>query len=78
MSLFELAIALMRALPAIERGLSTLGHWAAVLVSNLTDVHLWISLGWLLLGAALIFTGVMLWLKVPQRAAAVAPPAAAL
>lgn len=57
-------------------GLSEVGHFFGVLVANLTDVHMWISLGWLLLGAILVFWGILLWLKVPQRAAEVAVTAA--
>ena|SRR6478672_7748990 len=57
-------------------GLTEVGHFFGVLVSNLTDVHMWISLGWLLLGAGLVFWGILLWLKVPQRAAQVAVTAA--
>jgi hypothetical protein len=55
-------------------------HWVGLAVASVTDVHLWISLGWLGLGALLLFWGIILWLKVPQRAAqtavSVAPAAA--
>lgn len=42
----------------------------------LTDGKLWRSLGWLLLGAWLVFTGISLWLRIPQRAAGVGAAAA--
>ena len=47
------------------------GVWGAItgFIVAITDWHLWASLGWLLLGVALIVTGVTLWLKLPQRAA---------
>jgi hypothetical protein len=57
-------------------GLTEIGHFFGVLVSNLTDVHMWISLGWLLLGALLVFWGILLWLKVPQKSAGLAVAAA--
>lgn len=31
-------------------------------VGDLFDPHMWESLGWIILGAALIFTGVQLWI----------------
>jgi hypothetical protein len=34
-----------------------------------TDGKLWRSLGWILLGASLVYTGIFLWLRIPQRAA---------
>jgi hypothetical protein len=54
-----------------------ISHWIGDFVLHLTDVHMWISIGWITLGAVLIFAGIMLWLKVPQTAAALAPAAAA-
>lgn len=35
-------------------GLLELGHWLGQLVNDLTDYHMWISIGWLLLGLLLI------------------------
>jgi hypothetical protein len=48
--------------------LGEIAHWAGVIVTALTDVHLWISLGWIALGLVLIGVGAGLWLKVPQKA----------
>lgn len=42
----------------------------------ITNVKMWRSLGWLVLGLALMFTGIGLWLRVPQRAAGIAGAAA--
>jgi len=54
--------------------------WSAV-----TDGKMWRSVWWIVLGAWLLFSGLLLWLKIPQRAAGlagkaaeVAPAAAAL
>lgn len=38
------------------------GHYAGLLIAALTDVHLYISLGWLVLGFWLAVAGVVLWL----------------
>lgn len=38
----------------------------------LTDGKLWRSLGWIIFGAMLVYTGIFLWLKIPQRAAGIA------
>jgi hypothetical protein len=38
-----------------------IGHWAGILVSALTDVHTYISVGWLLLGFVLVVTGFIWW-----------------
>lgn len=38
------------------------GHYAGLLIAALTDVHLYISLGWLWLGFGLVMLGVVLWL----------------
>jgi hypothetical protein len=43
--------------------LGEIGHWFGILVSALTDVHLWISLGWLTLGLVLLGFGIVFWLK---------------
>lgn len=37
-----------------------------------TDGKLWRSLGWILMGALMVYTGLFLWLKIPQRAAGLA------
>jgi hypothetical protein len=45
-------------------------------IGELTDARMWRSLGWLLLGFALLIGGLMLWLKIPQTGARVALSAA--
>jgi hypothetical protein len=49
----------------ISAGLSIfdVGHWLGVLVTNLTNIAMWRSLGWLALGALLLILGLALWLK---------------
>lgn len=47
-------------------GVTEVGHFLGVLVSNLTDVHLWISMGWLWLGFTLILIGLLLWFRQSQ------------
>lgn len=54
-----------------------ISHWIGDAVLHLTDVSMWISIGWILLGAVLMFWGILLWLKIPQRAAGAAAKAAA-
>lgn len=44
-------------------GLAAIGAALAKLVGYLSDLAMWKSLGWLLLGAILILAGVLLWLK---------------
>jgi len=39
------------------------GHWIGVFVANITDIHMWISLGWLLLGGFLLLIGLWLWAR---------------
>lgn len=66
--------------PSLPNPLAALGeiaHWAGVIVTAITDVHLYISLGWLFLGITLIWLGVALWLKVPQKVAGIATTVAA-
>jgi hypothetical protein len=41
-------------------GLWSVGHWIGELVSHLTDIHMWISIGWLALGLLLLITGIMM------------------
>lgn len=56
-------------LPGLPNPLSFLslignvGHWIGVFVAAVTDVHLYISLGWLLLGLVLLTMGLILWLR---------------
>lgn len=57
--------------------LGEIAHWAGVIVTALSDAHMWISLGWLVLGLVLIVMGILLWLKVPQRAAGIGTTVAA-
>ena len=40
-----------------------IGHWIGVLVTDITDVAMWRSIGWIMLGAAMFIGGVFLWLK---------------
>jgi len=47
-----------------ESGLSEAGHWIGVLVAAITDPHLWISLGWLLLGIMLLIAGLYLLVRL--------------
>ena len=54
-----------------------IGHWVGLAVAAVTDVHMWISLGWLSLGFWMLLIGILLWLKIPQRAARAAKDAAA-
>lgn len=46
-----------------------IGHWVGLAVSAVTDIHMWISVGWLVLGFWMLVVGILLWLKIPQRAA---------
>jgi hypothetical protein len=43
--------------------LEEIGHWIGVAVTDLTDVHMWISLGWLGLGLILIMIGLFWWIR---------------
>lgn len=52
--------------------LGEIGHFFGLLVSHLTDVHMWISLAWLALGIVLFIEGLLLLLKVPQAVAGIA------
>lgn len=53
-----------------------IGHWVGIAVAAVTDIHMWISLGWLALGFWMLVIGILLWLKIPQRAARAAKQAA--
>lgn len=44
-------------------GIQEIGHWLGVVVTAITDVSMWRSLGWLLLGGILLISGLFLWLK---------------
>lgn len=44
--------------------------------SAMTDGRMWRSLAWILLGLVLMVNGILLWLRVPQRAAGIAGAAA--
>ena len=44
------------------------GHYAGLLVATLTDVHLYISLGWLVLGFILLVTGIAMWVSSTKTA----------
>jgi len=39
------------------------GHWIGVFVASITDIHMWISIGWLLLGGFLLLVGLWLWVR---------------
>jgi hypothetical protein len=52
--------------------LGAVSHWVGDFVLSITDSHMWISIGWIVLGAFLAFWGIMLWLRAPQRAASIA------
>ena len=43
--------------------LQDIGHWTGILVASLTDVHMWISLGWGWLGFLLLMLGAYLWIR---------------
>jgi hypothetical protein len=53
-------------------GITELGHEVGTLVSDVTDPHLYISLGWLLLGFLLFVIGLMYLLRIPEKAAGAA------
>lgn len=43
-----------------------LSHWAGQFVLHLTDAHMWISLGWMVLGIALMIFGVYLLIRLSE------------
>ena len=45
-------------------GLAEAGHWIGKFVTTITDVHLWISLGWLFLGMSFLFVGLYLLVRL--------------
>ena len=40
-----------------------LGHWVCTFVAHLSDLHMWISLGWLALGILLVMAGITYWAR---------------
>lgn len=57
----------------IISGLSGVEKVAGVMAAiwtDLTDVHMWASLGWLVLGALLLMLGLLMWLRKPVEGAA--------
>ena len=61
--------------PKLPNPLSGIDRAGAVLEAfykNLTDGKMWRSLGWIALGIVLIIAGIMMWMKAPQKAAALA------
>lgn len=56
--------------------LGGIAHWTGDLVLHLTDVAMWRSIGWILLGGLLLWWGILLWLRVPQRVIAASARAA--
>lgn len=59
--------------------LGEIGHWLGILVTALTDIHTYISLGWLLLGLLFLVAGIIWWQRenIGRAAALVAEGAAA-
>lgn len=69
------------AVSAAESGLSGIGDIAAAMKSfytAVTDGKMWRSVAWILLGLLLLVNGILLWLKIPQKAAGVAGRAAVI
>ncbi len=65
--------------PSIPNPFSWVGavaHWIGDAVLHATDVHMWISIGWIVLGLWLVWMGVVLWLRLPEMAARVGLAAA--
>jgi hypothetical protein len=58
-------------LPNPLAALGEIAHWAGVIVTHLTDLSMWISLGWIALGLVLLAVGITVWLKLPQKVGAV-------
>lgn len=54
-----------------------IGHWVGIVVAAATDLHTYISIGWLLLGFWMLVIGILLWLRIPQRVAKAAGDAGA-
>ena len=53
----------------VSGALSGIGGVFGGIFSAMTDVTMWRSLGWLFLGVLLMWWGILLWAKVPQKAA---------
>ena len=47
-------------------GLTEIGHWLGVAVTDLTDIHMYISLGWLFLGFLLLLLGLYWWIRTSK------------
>jgi hypothetical protein len=39
------------------------GHFIGVFVTDITDIAMWRSLGWIALGEILVILGIIVWLK---------------
>lgn len=48
--------------------LGNIGHWAGIFTAAVTDVHTWISVGWLGLGLGLLLLGIVLWILSTKTA----------
>jgi hypothetical protein len=48
---------------AIFDPLFEVGHFIGVFVTDITDIAMWRSLGWIALGAVLVIIGIIMWLK---------------
>lgn len=44
-------------------GLIELGHWIGDFIAHITDLYMWISLGWISLGLVLLVVGILMWLR---------------
>jgi hypothetical protein len=60
-SLVSGAAGVVHGVESTAQALSEVGHWIGVFVTNITDMHMWISLGWLALGLLLFVVGIV-WL----------------
>ena len=43
--------------------LGAIAHWIGEAVAHILDVHMWRSIGWIVLGVVLMVAGILLWLK---------------
>lgn len=43
--------------------LGAIAHWIGEAVAHILDVHMWRSIGWIVLGVVLMVAGIILWLK---------------
>ena len=69
--------ALPQPLPNPLDALAEIGHWIGAFVTDITDVYMWISLGWIFLGLLLLIVGLMWLLKktgiIPQGGGGLPP-----